>query len=77
MTLDEFFKEIEDDFGDFIVKLKYKGDHEKTYRTSNEILSYDDTYGFCWLNDWNEGETDVEVVGYINVDDVKVEDGYK
>ena len=76
MTLDEFFGKLYNDMihEDLIVRLKYKYDHEDEWTYSNEILEYFGNYGdYGWLNDWNEGQQDVEVLGYIPVD--KVFDG--
>ena len=70
MTLEQFFKLLEDKpKSDYIVRLKYKADYEKKYRYSNEILIFED-HDYIWLYDWNEGETDIEVIGFVDVDDV-------
>lgn len=72
MTLDNLFLELKTKPDqDYIVSLKYKYDFETDYCTQNEVLSVEcnGTY-FDWLNDWNEGQTDVEVTGYIAVNDV-------
>jgi hypothetical protein len=78
MTVKEMFNELEDKERDtIIVTLKYKYDFEENYTIENHILEYDfmsDSY--VWLNDWNEGQTDVEVLGYMplgNVDTTKIE----
>lgn len=72
MTINEMFDELENKVRDtYIVTLKYKYDFEEKYTIENHILEYDcmsDSY--VWLNDWNEGQTDVEVLGYILLDDV-------
>lgn len=72
------FDELENKVRDtYIVTLKYKYDFEEKYTIENQILVYDsmdDSY--VWQNDWNEGQTDVEVLGYIllgDVDTTKVE----
>ena len=58
---------------DYIVRLKYKYDWEKEYTIENEYLEYDSNNDcWVWLNDWNEGQTDVEVLGYIDIDDIYV-----
>lgn len=71
MTLDEFYDQVDAVKADrfpLIVKLKYKYTHETEYTISNEILDYyDDMY--IWVNDWNEGQQDVEVIAWISVDD--------
>ena len=72
MTIDEMFNELEDKARDiFIVTLKYKYDFEENYTIENQILDYnsiDDSY--VWLNDWYEGQTDIEVLGYMLLGDV-------
>ena len=76
MKLNEFFEMLDaDDFPrtDYIVLLKYKYDWEKEYTVENEYLEYDGNHDeWVWLNDWNEGQTDVEVLGYIDIDEVEV-----
>lgn len=68
MSLEDFFDELyrEDIVESYIVTLKYKYDCEKEYTIENEILLAENG-DYCWLNDWNEGQTDVEVIGYIPV----------
>ena len=76
MKLNEFFEMLDsDDFlrTDYIVKLAYKYDWEKEYTVENQYLEYDGNQdAWVWLNDWNEGQTDVEVLGYIDIDEVEV-----
>lgn len=74
MTLDEFFGKLYTNmiYEDLIVRLKYKYNHEDKWIYSNEVLEYNSNYGYIWLNDWNEGQQDVVVLGYIPVDEVKV-----
>ena len=79
MTLDEFFQKLKEQNAvhqDYIVKLKYKYDYEDKYTIRNEILEYDPDANllgdYIWLNDWNEGQTDVTVLRYIGVQDVNI-----
>lgn len=74
MTLEQFFKKLDTlPRNDYIVLLAYKYDWEKEYMVSNEILEYYGTRDeYVWLNDWNEGQQDVKVLGFINVDEVEV-----
>lgn len=75
LSLDDFFDLIKNEQTDYIVRLAYKHDFEKEYTISNEVLECcpsDDEY--VWLNDWNEGETDVYVIGFIKVSDVDVQE---
>lgn len=59
---------------DKIVSIKYKYSHEKEWTQSNEILevdlSYEDVY--VWLDDWDEGQQDIEILGCISVSDINV-----
>ena len=78
MTIDEMFNELENKARDtYIVTLKYKYEFEENYTIENQILEYDSiTDSYVWLNDWNERQTDVEVLGYMilgDVDTTKVE----
>ena len=39
----------------------------------NEILEFDgNTVSWCWLSDWYEGQTEIEYIGSISLDDVDV-----
>lgn len=71
MTLDEFYDLVDNlkvDRFPLIVKLKYKYYHETEYTVSTEILDYyDDIY--IWVNDWNEGQQDVQVIAWISSED--------
>jgi len=72
MTIAELFNELEYKARDtYIVTLKYKYEFEENYTIENLILEYDskdDSY--VWLDDWNEGQTDIEVLGYMPLSDV-------
>lgn len=72
MTIDEMFDELENKVRDtYIVTLKYKYDFEENYTIENHILEYDSVVdSYVWLNDWNEGQNDVEVLGYMLLGDV-------
>ena len=79
MTIDEMFNELENKVRDtYIVTLKYKYDFEKNYTIENQILEYDSMDdNYVWLNDWNEGQTDIEVLGYMllgDVDTIKIKE---
>lgn len=73
MTLDDMFDLIEahQPKDDYVVRLKLKYNHEKEYRYTTEILTFDGSYGagcFVWENDWDEGEQDVEVIGFMSLE---------
>lgn len=72
MTINEMFDELENKVRDtYIVTLKYKYDFEEKYTIENQILVYDSVDdSYVWQNDWNEGQTDVEVLGYMLLGDV-------
>lgn len=74
MTLDEFFKYLSKlPIRKYLVDIRYKYDHEKEWERDNEVLEYDwDLDDYAWLNDWNEGQQCVEVLGCIAIDDIKV-----
>lgn len=71
MTLDEFYDLVDNlkvDRFPLIVKLKYKYYHETEYTVSTEILDYyDDMY--IWVNDWCEGQQDIQVIAWISAED--------
>lgn len=74
MTIDEMFNELENKVRDtYIVTLKYKYDFEKNYTIENHILVYDSMVdSYDWLDDWYEGQTDVEVLGYRLLSDIDI-----
>lgn len=73
LSKDEFFNLIKDEYETYIVRLAYKYDFEVVYNISNEILEWDDSlHSYVWLNDWDEGQTDVYILGFIKVSDVIV-----
>lgn len=55
---------------DYIIRLGTRYSGEKDYTYSNEVLVYDGDDTFQWLNDWDEGQDDVIVVGYIPVAEI-------
>lgn len=70
MILDDFFKLLNTlPVDDYVVRLTLKYDDEKDYRYTNEILLFDGD-DYIWANDWDEGEQDVEVLGYISVSEI-------
>lgn len=58
-------------FQDYVVCIQLKYPWEKCYRITHEILEADNDH-YVWLNDWDEGETDVTIMGFIPVDDIEV-----
>ena len=73
MRLDEFFEYMESrhNYGEFIVRLAYKYAIGKTWIITNEHLEYNYQEGMWeWMHDWDEGFDDVEVLGYIEVQNI-------
>ncbi len=52
------------DYSAWLVKLSLDG------RKTTEMLSYDREDGFTWDNDWYEGESDVQVIDFVCVNNV-------
>ena len=75
MSLDEFYKWLEkQSIEDKLVYIRYKYSWEDRWTCSNEYLEVDmsvESY-YIWLNDWNEGQEDVEILGCINVGEIDV-----
>lgn len=70
MTLEEFFS-MADETSTYAVKLAYRHSSSEKYDVSIEVCSYQISYnyiGWVWFNDWNEGEEDVVVLNYIDLD---------
>ena len=71
MSLDKFYDlvdKLKADRFPLIVKLKYKYNHETEYTVSTEILDYyDDMH--IWVNDWYEGQQDIQVLTWITAED--------
>lgn len=75
MTLQEFHEHLNtQDIEDKIVYMRYKYSWEDEWTYTNEILEVDmsvDEY-YIWVNDWNEGQEEVEILGCISVSDIDV-----
>lgn len=78
MTLDDFkHKVASSDIGSKIVRIRLKYSFETDWRYINELYLYNPEdclpYSeYAWENDWYEGEECVEVLGFIDIIDVKV-----
>lgn len=78
MTLDDFkHKVTRSEIGSKIVRIRLKYSFETDWRYINELYLYDPESGlphseYVWENDWWEGEEDVEILGFINISDVKI-----
>ena len=58
-----------------IVKIKYKYDHDTEWTIDNEILEPCMGYSgdvWTWLNDWDEGQQQQYVLGWIALADLEV-----
>lgn len=71
IPLDDFFEIIERRFTReaYIVYLKYRYEHELNFTYSVEELEYGDG-DFFWVNDWNEGQSEVYVVNAVPLAEV-------
>lgn len=78
IPVDMFYDMLDNDiYNDFfaetiIVKLRYKYDHEKEWTESNEILeaNFDKYDCWTWENDWDEGQQQKYVIGWIPLSEV-------
>ena len=72
MTLPEFNEKIDTEkIDDYLVWIRYKYKDEKYWDYSVEYLQYVGDIGvYMWLNDWHEGQDDVEILGYIAMEDM-------
>lgn len=69
-TFNEFMEQIEGRiYGDYIVRIILKYDHEENFREITTVMTITPTQ-IEWLDDWNEGEQCVFVLGYIWVEDI-------
>ena len=71
IPLDNFFEIIERRFvrESYIVHLKYRYEYELNFTESVEVLE-NENGNFIWLNDWDEGQTDVYVVNAVPLAEV-------
>lgn len=53
----------------YIVHLRYRYEHELNFTESVEVLEFEND-DFFWVNDWNEGQTDVYVVNAVPLAEV-------
>lgn len=70
MTLEEFYEQANEN-STYAVKLAYRHSRSEKYTISVEVCSYCINYdfiGWVWFNDWNEGEDDVVVLNFIDLD---------
>ena len=75
MNLEEFHEWLKKQpIEDKIVYIKYKYSWEDRYTMQNEYLEVDMRVNgyYIWLNDWNEGQEDVEILGCIDVNKIDV-----
>jgi hypothetical protein len=56
------------------VSIRYKYSHEKEWTQSNEVLEVElsvEGY-YVWLNDWDEGQQDIEILGCVPISEINV-----
>lgn len=70
MTYKQLFDEI-GDYHEYIIRIRCKYAHEDYWDEFNTFLEWDPDYGHVWHDDWNEGQEEFDIVGYIDVDDIK------
>jgi len=71
MTIEEFNEYIrKQPLQTYIVEIKLKYQYEKEYRYTNEILRVENGCDYVWLQDWNEGEEDVEILNCVALNDI-------
>lgn len=69
MTLEQFFEQA-DENSTYAVKLAYRYLPREKYHISVEICEFCVGYesvGWVWFNDWYEGQKDVVVLNYIDI----------
>lgn len=70
MTLEEFFEQANEN-STYAVKLAYRYLPTEKYHISIEVCEYCIGYGiigWVWFNDWYEGQKDVVVLNFIDLD---------
>lgn len=75
MSLELFFKLLSKmtyQYDEWIVKLAYRHNENESYTITNEVLNYSLDGDTFWLDDWNEGEDDVIVLGAVPIDIIKI-----
>lgn len=82
MTLYEFEKYMDNSKvlrTTYIVHLRMKYDYETEWEHTNELFEWengdDKDYpeGWYWVNDWDEGQDQVEVLGCMDINEIEVE----
>lgn len=72
MSREQFFKWLDEQpIDDKIVRIRYKYSIDREWTYSNEVLEFCDS-DYVWLNDWWEGQEEVEILGCISLDNVEV-----
>jgi len=75
MSLEEFNEWLKTQpLKDKLVYMKYKYSFEDEWITSNEYLEADPNARgyYAWLNDWYDGQEDVEILGCVDVSEIDV-----
>lgn len=78
MSEEEFFewlKTHDNAICDKLVRIRYKYSWEKEWTYSNEILQvyFNSDRLYEWLDDWNEGQEQVEILGCVDIDNILIE----
>lgn len=71
ITPERFVNEIAEKFTDYIVQIKLKYNHEIGYRYETTLLLYDcNLDAFVWYDDFDEGEEDIRISDYMDINEV-------
>ena len=72
MTPEEFENFLKEGhrYGEYIVEIAQKHTFEKKYRHINVYMRFTPTHGVEYVTDRNEGEKDVIIIGFCDIDDV-------
>ena len=74
MTLQQFYRYLQDNCirGELIVSLEYWYTNDNYHYTADEIMSFDGSDEPCWFNDWDEGQQNVIVHGFVQLIDINI-----
>lgn len=66
--VDNYVKHEPVEHRDYIIRLRSKYDSEDKYHFHNELFFYSERDKYCWMNDWFEGQQDVDVIAITPID---------
>ena len=79
-TLNELIHIDSEKYGygaDYIIHLRYRYRGERKWSEDNELLlfrsfDHDEDERYEWQNDWWEGQEEIELLGFIRIENVEV-----